>query len=158
MESTPAWIINLKDDIVAGLQKVASKVQSTGQQPPPGTVSDFIVQTIIRHAPKKALDEPPPLKVADLTPVNIYAKPETEKTEEADEPTKDDDVGFPRKSKADFASALEDAIIHYVKNNKPIRVGDLADILKVDKPAFNLIIENSKVLKKAKSGWVSVVG
>lgn len=147
MESTPAWIINLKDDIVAGLQKVASKVQSTGQQPPPGTVSDFIVQTIIRHAPKKALDEPPPLKVADLTPVNIYAKPETEKTEEALEKVSD----------AVLAHELETEAIHYVKNSKPVRVSDLADVLSVDIPALNLIIDNSKVLKRAKNGWVSVV-
>lgn len=149
MSAYPAWIYQCKDEMVTAINKLIQNITQRQQMPPPGTLSTFLMDTILKHS--SGVQGPAPSKapkLENLTPENIYEKPVVVevKKEPAKEPVKVE-------TKSEAPDYIEERAIAYIKANKPIRIADLADKINVPLEQLAACVAKSTKLTKKKAGW-----
>jgi len=128
------WIEDATAELVTGINKFFQKVtQPNAQKPPPGTLTNYIKETISKYAPTAVPDAKKPAKEPAneaLTPTNIYVTPLA--------------GSVPLKSRI-----LEAVLV------KPLRVGQLAEKFGVKKEQITAAIaEKDSGLFIQAPGWV----
>ncbi len=140
----PTWIDTLADDLVQGINKFIQKVTAPGSTKPlPGTLTNYLKDTITKHAPKSAAVPPVP-------PISVPAPAIPAKAPETNEALTIDQIYAtpPAGLKTPTLTVLE-----FVRSKKSCRVSDVVKETGVDKDSVVKIVE-SNGYKIAKAGWL----
>ncbi len=131
--SKPTWIDSLTDELVTGINKFIHKIAvPNAPKPPPGTLTNYLKETIAKHAPKDSVKPAAPENPNEaLTVDQIYVTPPV-----------------PSIISPDSAKLLS-----FIKSKPSCRLGDAEKATGIKKDVIETILPTIGY-KVVKPGWI----